>query len=103
MTDYITIGPSPSAEDCAQVGAADYPEASRKECKRYIEQLLRVYGPPPEGAQLLVKSFPHDFGTYREVVCKYDTENEEAVDYAMRVENGCENWDEVPATTKEGN
>jgi len=43
MSDYITLGPTPYAEDCAQVGRDDYFERSRKECRAYIGQLERLY------------------------------------------------------------
>ena len=39
-----------------------------------------------------IKSFNHDFGMYYEVVCLFDTDDEEAAHYAYRCE------DELPAT-----
>ena len=86
MRDYITIGSTPYEEDCAQVGSANYPERSRVECRAFKEQLLRIFGEPPEGADIGVKSFDHDFGTYREVVCYYDEDEEESVRYAFKLE-----------------
>lgn len=99
MTDYITIGSSPTEEDCAQVGSPDYQERSRNECKAFIAQLARVFGLPPEGARLTAKSFPHDFGSYREVVCYYDEEKPESAVYAFKLEsNTPEKWDEEART-----
>ena len=48
------------------------------------------------GALLDYKGFPHDFGTYYEVVCYYDPARPEAVDYAMRCER------QGPATWEDG-
>lgn len=95
MRDYIFIGPTPSAEDCQQVGTDQYdPTMARAECRAYLHQLRRVYGPEPEGAVLKIKSNPHEFGSYLEVVCEYDDRNETAVEYAFNCENGTENWDD---------
>jgi len=90
MRDYIPYGPVPSGEDCEQVGRPDYdPVKARAECVRFISQIRKQFGPEPEGARLAVKSFPHDFGSYYEVVCYYDDSIEEAVTYAF---NGEESW-----------
>jgi hypothetical protein len=94
--DYITIGSTPPNEDCAQVGAPDYHERMRKETRAYIAQLRRELGEEPPGAHLCVKGFPHDFETYHEVCCSYDTEDEEAADYAFRCESdGPAEWDRI--------
>lgn len=85
--DYLTIGSSPTEEDCAQVGSGNYEYQSKLECKAFIHQLRRVFGEEPEGASLSIKSFPHDFGTYREVVCYYDPDEGLASEYAFRLEN----------------
>jgi hypothetical protein len=93
--DYIEIGSSPTSESCAQVGSENYYEQSRKEMKAFIKQLRRLFGDEPFGARLSIKAFPHDFGTYHEVVCHYEDTIKEAVDYAFKVENYCpESWDE---------
>jgi len=95
MRDYISIGPSPCNEECAQVGQDNYPEQSKKECRAFLNQLSRVFGEPPGGAHLGIKSFPHDFGTYREVVCYFDDDVPEARDFAFMLEGKSpENWDE---------
>lgn len=92
MRNYFSLGPTPSDEDCAQVGLEDYYEKARPECKRFIELLRLVFGPEPPGAQLAVKSFPHDFGSYYEVICYFDTDIPESVAYAHRLD------DETPTT-----
>ena len=92
MRDFINIGSAPAEEQCVQVNKeGNYHKAMRAECVRFIEQLRRVFGPEPEGAQLGVKSFPHDFGLYLEVVCYFENNDEEARKWAFRLE------DEMPA------
>lgn len=99
--DFFNIGSSPPEEGCAQVGDVDYSEKSRQECQRYIQVLRAKLGPEPETAQLRVKSFPHDFGTYREVVCYW--QDQAGMDYALLCEGaGPLNWDDVrPLTAAE--
>jgi hypothetical protein len=94
MKDFIDVGSAPSCEDCAQVGTADYHDRARRECRAYVNQLRRTFGPEPEGAKLSLKSNPHDFGTYLSVVCFYDPEQPTSTDYAFRCEDGPEEWDE---------
>lgn len=94
MRDYLTIGPTPSDEDCAQVGTEDYMERSQKETTAFIHQLLREFGEPPANARLTSKCFPHDFGAYTEVVCYYDDCDEESINYAFNIENNTPaKWD----------
>ena len=88
MRDFINIGSTPSEEDCAQVGSDGYYEKATEECHRYLKCLRQHFGLEPVGAKLGIKGFDHDFGTYYEVVCYFDTEDREAIDYAFRVESG---------------
>ena len=96
--DFIYIGSAPAEEDCVQVNMDNscYPAQMKEECKRYIKALIRVYGEEPDGCILTIKWENHDFGSYCEVVCKYDTNSQEAVDYAFRVEEGLLTWNDVP-------
>ena len=95
MRDYINIGSSPSGEDCAQVGTDNYLERDKKECTALIHQLYRELGEAPDVTYLSIKSFPHDFGTYHEVICYYDDEDEDSTLYAFKCEaNLPELWDE---------
>jgi hypothetical protein len=95
MRDHLTIGPTPSGEDCAQVGSPDYAKQARKECTAFINQLRRKFGPEPDGADLRIKSNPHDFGSYYDVACYYDTDDEAAVAYALKCEGETpEEWDD---------
>jgi hypothetical protein len=94
-SDYLSIGATPAEETCAQVGKEGYSEQSQKECRAFVNQLVRQFGQPPEGARITVKSFPHDFGSYREVCVVYNDNIEEAIEYAFKIEaESPANWDE---------
>lgn len=87
MRDYISIGSAPCDEDCVQVDPKqDYIGPMKAECRRFMELIKKKLGPEPEGAYLSIKGNPHEFGTYYEIVCYYDDQNEEAVKYAFRCE-----------------
>lgn len=91
--DYLTIGPCPPDESCE--GAGGDVAKMRRECNVYRNLLRRVCGREPEGASIVVKSFPHDFGTYMEVCVLYDEDNIEALDYALKLESeGPLKWDD---------
>jgi hypothetical protein len=92
MRDYITLGPTPADEPCAQVGEENYSQKARAECRRYIKVFREMFGPEPSGAYLMTKGFDHDFGVYYEVVCYFNSEVPESIDYALRLE------DEAPTT-----
>jgi hypothetical protein len=99
MLDHLFIGPCPCDEDCAQIGVTEgAARLNRLECEAYIEALRRVYGPEPEGAYLHIKTESHDFGAYREVVCYYEDDKREAVEYAFKVESGLATWAEAEMT-----
>jgi len=83
VRDYLSIGCSPADEECAQVGTENYWVRSGRECHAFLHQLTRIFGLAPAGAYLSVKTFPHDFGEYREVVCYFDTDVEESQEYAL--------------------
>ena len=70
MRDYINIGSAPVEEQCAQVGRDNYRAMARLECRAFKEQLERKF---PDG-EFGIKSFPHDFGTYFEVVAYFEDE-----------------------------
>ncbi len=97
MMDYLDLGPTPVEEGCEQVGTPSYdPILARAECAAYIAQLKREFGPPPEGARLSISTNPHDFGTYHEVVVRFDDTFLQAVEYAFKLESESPgNWDET--------
>ncbi len=87
MRDHIDIGSSPCDEDCVQVEPTGaYLEPMRAECRRYLALIRVKLGPEPEGAKLGIRTSLHDFGSYMEVVCYYDDQDEEAQKYAYRCE-----------------
>ena len=100
MRDTIDIGPSPHEETCAQLGQSDYEVRSYVECCAFREQLMRAYKNAhgtdiPKTLSLRVKSFSHDFGTYREVVASFDDSDNKAVDAAYWLEaNSPARWDD---------
>jgi hypothetical protein len=95
MRDELYLGPVPLEEECSQVGTPDYLEKSRKECRAYINQIKRKFGEPPMGAGLIVKSCPHDFGTYHEVVVVFDDLFPDSEEWAYSVDNDLPlTWDE---------
>jgi hypothetical protein len=95
MIDYINLGPTPAGEDCAQLGDDNYKVNAMSECYRYIKLLKDKFGEPPTGAELVVKAFYHDFGTYHEVVCYYNDHYEVAPEYCYYLEaNAPEYWED---------
>ena len=72
MIDYLTLGPTPAAEPCEQLGPSYDPQQARAECETFKRQLQRLF---PDGS-FAVRRFPHDFGTYLEVVALYDVQDE---------------------------
>ena len=94
--EYMELGPTPCDEDCAQLGTDGYRERARKEAQAYIRQLVRIHGEPPAYADFATKWFNHEFGQYCEVVIKYDEDNDEAREYAYKVESNLPpTWDKV--------
>ena len=89
------IGATPAGESCECLGANYDSNKAQKECHAFIRQLTRQFGVPPQGARFAIKNFPHDFGSYKEVCVVYDDNNEEAIDFAFKVERESpENWDD---------
>jgi hypothetical protein len=92
---YISIGSTPSDEPCAQVGTDNYFEQAKKECHAYMGQIMRIFPEFPDYCWLSVKGFPHDFGTYYEVIVRYDENDEKATEFAYNIEsNSPANWDD---------
>ena len=100
MRDYFYLGSSPCEEPCVQVTSdGGYIGAMRAECRRFIDLIRRVLGPEPEGARLTIKREEHDFGSYFEVVCHFDTDLPESVEYACRCESDAPTrWDVEPTS-----
>lgn len=94
--EYIELGPTPCAEDCAQLGSHDYRYRAGKEMRAYINQLYRQFTEAAErGVSFKIKWFNHDFGSYAEVCAYWDMDDRFATEYAYFVDaNIPENWDE---------
>lgn len=88
--DYLMLGPTPYGETCEPVNGD--PNRIMLECRLYKEQLERLY----PTAKFGIKSFSHDFGTYKEVVVYFRPADETSVALAFEIEGNCpENWDEI--------
>lgn len=89
MRDYIELGSAPIEEDCIQVSSSKpYFEEMRDECRRYKELLNKVCPiPKSTKAYYSIKFFSHDFGGYLEVCIFFDDEDEEACNFAYKLEN----------------
>jgi hypothetical protein len=95
--EYIELGPVPAGEHCAQAGTDNYLARSMRECEVYRRMLERVF-PIPDGlpVKYVVRSHPHDFGSYREVSVRYSGGDRAACDFAFRVEASIpEFWDPI--------
>jgi len=82
--NYINIGCTPTEEDCFPV---NHPK-SYAECLIYKRQLKREF---PKGT-FRVMAFPHDFGTYYEVVALCGGGEEDEAAYAAECDSP-ERWD----------
>ena len=95
--DYIELGPVPAGEPGAQVGTDNYFARSMRECevfRRMLERALLI----PTGLPMryVVRSHPHDFGTYREVSVRYSSDDPAACNFAFQVESSVPDvWDPV--------
>lgn len=93
----MNIGPVPTDESAAQVGRPDYDDQSLRQCHVFKRMLERLRPIPADGsATLVVKSFPHDFGSYRQVCVRYDDNDPVATDYAFALESDTPaEWDVI--------
>jgi hypothetical protein len=105
MKDYITLGSTPTDEDCAQIGTDDYFEKSKKELRAYKSMLERLFSEKlkDSGVYLKIKIFPHDFGSYSEVCVVFDDENEKQIEIAYDMDNNIpSNWDDIAMSELQG-
>jgi len=95
MRDNLTLDPTPSGEECAQIGSDNYMARAQKECDAYLHQLERTFPVMPEDTYFAVKRNPHEFGTYLEVVVFFETEDEASSNFAFAVDGDKPtHWDE---------
>lgn len=95
--DYITLGPTPPDEDCAQVGEPNFRKLATVQMKAYVNQLNRRFDNWVKDGYILFdkKWFNHDFGSYGEVVVYYNTEDEMSRMCAISVDRSIPTyWDE---------
>jgi len=95
--EYVEVGPSPANEECAQLGVdEDFPRKNGAECREFIVAIRRKLGPEVGTARLGTKAMNHEFGVYREVVCRYQRSDREGLEYALRCEKDApRTWAEV--------
>jgi len=78
------------------VGSEGYAVRAKRECRALIEQLRRTLGPEPGETYFSIKSNPHDFGSYYEVVYYCESENPDSVRYALDAEAKLpREWDDI--------
>jgi hypothetical protein len=99
IIDYFES--TPADEPCSQSLDQDFYQKNRDECIRFRDLLLKAYPPPPH-AYLVIKSEPHDFGTYRNVVSMMEdsiSEEDEKIVYEWntKVSSCPSTWDELEA------
>ena len=102
MKDYITLGSAPCEETCVQVSPnVAYLDAMRAECRRYLDCIRATCGPEVGSARLGIKTFPHDFGSYIEVVCHFDDTDDVGMAYAFACErNAPTTWGDIEKENK---
>ena len=100
--ETFQIGPTPSDENCAQVGSPNYNDLNMIEVAVFKNQCKRQFPNIPNGAYYIRTRNEHEFGTYHELGIKFEEDNEfeedggEASNYAYNVENNVpEHWDEI--------
>ena len=102
MKQALDLSTTPCDETCSQMGDDNYHQQSRKECRVFVKQLWRTiearFGSRddyPDSFGIVVKSNPHDFGSYLSVEAKFDTDNERSVELAFWLEENIPSeWDE---------
>jgi len=82
----------PFDEMLAIVGDIDFSRQNLRECMAFKKQLVRAFGEPPPGAELIIKSELCRDAVFWNLAVQFDS-SPEAVGYADRVENGLPRWD----------
>jgi hypothetical protein len=112
--EFLNIAPTPHNESCTPAGW-EHIEDGQFECAVLIDQMIRIYGEPPEEADFFICSNDHEAGNYCEAAVRYTMPNDdmdyeemsewqqaeydkaaEAEAYAMKMEGGIpDKWDEI--------
>lgn len=75
MTETVDLGPGPADEPCVGTGTCEnFESLQKREADLYITALTVHYAPLPEGFRFRSKTWPHDFGTYRDVEAVYTSQ-----------------------------
>ena len=90
--DYLELGPVPADEDCQQVGMDSYDYHKDIADLRRYKAMLQKRWPT---AHFTIKAFPHEFGTYREIVVYFDDDDEDAIAYDVEA-NLPQTWNDWP-------
>ncbi len=96
MRDFVELGQVPWRETPTPMSDPAYRQNALRECEALIWSIRNYLGYEPTGACLTVKTFEHEFGTEYQVVCYFDKNRADAVDYARRCER------QTPATWADG-
>lgn len=94
--ELLNIGPVPYDEQWMAPGKEA--DDGIFECSVYIRQLIRYYGAPPQGCEFFIMKNEESPWRYYDVNMFYFSQNDatasQNISYALKVENGMENWDE---------
>ena len=98
--ECLELGPVPASEECQQVDGinTDYDKLI-DECRRYKDQLETIFPDRLDHCcSFAIKRYPHDFGTYMEVVVYYfepEEEDTDSLDFAFFVESNLpDTWED---------
>lgn len=83
--ENLDVGPTPSDEDCAQIGDSDYYDVAKSECRRYMTGLTLLF-PPPIDAYFKIQGNPHDYGVYFSVAGRFNPENNDHLNWCRNLE-----------------
>lgn len=94
--EHLELSCTPIEEPCIQVRRDYYyTDAMKRECNIFKRQLERIF-PSPPGCCFKINSYPHDFGTYCEVVAVFDGSDDDSCNWAYNAETNLPLlWDEV--------
>jgi hypothetical protein len=84
----------PHEEECIQLGQPNYSAFSKIEANTLMKQIIRELGNPPSGCRMKLVGCEHDFGVYYDIALVYDEDDEEHVEWFLKVEGKLPmNWD----------
>lgn len=91
--EFLSLAPTPHEEECTPAGGSTTDQII--ESSVLIEQLIRIHGEPPEGAEFVIIRNEHEAGTYYEAGITYVPDGSPSEDYAIECESGIpDKWDE---------